>query len=49
MQVVAVAVITIAQDDGWPSLSWGAGTPDFRRADGRGILEEAPLGSMEEE
>lgn len=49
VQVVAVAVITIAQDDGWPSLSWGAGTPDFRRANGRGILDEAPLGSVEEE
>lgn len=49
VQVVEVAVITRAQDDGWPSLCWGAGTPYFRRAIGRGILEEAPLVSMEEE
>lgn len=38
VQVVVIAVITIAQDDGWPSLYWGAGTPgDFRRANGRNI------------
>ena len=38
VQVIAIAVITIAQDDGWPSLYWGAGTlEDFRRANGRGI------------